>query len=166
MPITSSQIIEDSQQADGRRWVTEEHTAGTGKTYKVTYLAEATTDINTVMAARVAGMNQSLIDTEISKYLGRIEDGLNVIGLDYTETTQTYRALQFLKWAKDMVVIKNFQALRFAYLVIDPYTEIQINNLLAGTIFENKADKIKAWVLKIKAMDLAMIDGADAAGEV
>ena len=109
MPITSSQISEDSQQADGRRWVTEEHTSGTGKTYRVVYLAESESDIAVVMVARVSGIDQSLIDTEILKYLNRIEQGLNVIGLTYTETAQKFRVLQFLLWAKDRIKEKNFE---------------------------------------------------------
>lgn len=166
MPIVSSQITEDSQQADGRRWITEEHTAGTGKMYRVTYLAESGTDINSVMSARVSGINQSLIDTEISKYLDKIENGENVIDLEYPETTQAYRALQFLLWGKEQIKTKNFDSLKWAYLVTDPYTESQINGLMEGTIFENKADKIQAWVEKIRDMKLAMVDAETAAGEV
>lgn len=166
MPITSSEIIEDSEQADGRRRITEKHTAATGKEYLVSYLAESTTDESAVMAARVSGINQSLKDTEVAKYINRIENGLNVIGETYSETTQKYRAYFFLTWAKDMVKDENFQALRYAYLVIDPYTETQINTLMKGTQFEGKADKIKLWVAKIKDMKLAMDDSATAAGEV
>jgi len=166
MPITSSEIIEDSEQADGRRWVTEEHTAGTGKLYKVTYLAEATTNIVAVMNARVPGIDQSLIDTEISRYLSRIEQGLNVIGETYNETTQAYRAKQFLLWAKDMVQNNTLEPLRYAWKVTKPYTEAQKNVLLDGTAFENKADKIKLWEGKLKDMDTAMTESEAAAGEV
>ena len=166
MPIASSKITEDSRQADGRRWITEEHIAGTGKQYRVTYMAESGIDVSTAMNARVPGMNQSLIDAEVAKYIDRIENGLNVIGLDYEETTQKYRALQFLLWAKEMVKEENFQALRFAYMTIDPYTETQIDNLMTGTVFEGKAANIKLWVAKIKDMKLAMDDAGSAAGEV
>ena len=166
MPITSSQIIEDSAQADGRRWVTEEHTARTGKTYRVTYLAESTTNITTVMNARVPGINQSLIDTEISKYLDRIENGLTVIGETYNETSQTVRALYFLHWAKEMIQNKTLEPLRYAWKVTESYTAAQINNLLSGTQFENKADKIKLWEAKLKTMDTEMTAASVAAEEV
>jgi len=166
MPVTLSQIIEDSEQADGRRWITEEHTASTGQKHRVTYLCPAGVNAETIMNNRVDNIDQQLIETEIAIYLDRIEEGKNVIGLNYVETTQKYRALQFLLWGKEMIQDENFQALRWAYLVIDPYTETQINTLMAGTAFANKADKIKAWVLKIKDMKLAMNDTETAAGEV
>ena len=164
MPITSSQITEDSQQADARRWITEEHTDSTGKIWPVSYLATATADIEAIMNARVAHVDARLMAHEISEYLHRIENGENVIGATYTETTQTYRALKFLEWAKQMIANENFQALRFAHLVTDPYSETQINTLLAGTQFEGKADKIKILVDKFREMAVSM-DASIIAGE-
>jgi hypothetical protein len=165
MPITISELIEDSLQADGRRWITEQHTAATGKTYRVNYLAESSTDVNPVMIARVPGINQSLIDTEIAKYLDRVEQGLNTVGLPYTETVIQYRVLQFILWLKENVKVRNFDTVQWAYLVTDPHSEAQINGLLVGTEFEGKADVIKLWTAKIKDMKLAM-DDAETAGEV
>lgn len=165
MPIISSKIIEDSTQGNKRR-ITEQHTDSVGKNHLVSYMCESDFNVTAAMDSRVAHINQQLIDSEIASYIDRIENGLNVIGEAYTETTQKYRALQFLLWAKDMVKQKNFQALQYANLVIDPYSETQINTLLEGTQFENKADKIKTWILKIKDMKSAIDDNAIAAGDV
>ena len=166
MPIVSSQITEDSRQADGRRWITEKHTDSVGKAYQVKYLAESDTDVNVVMSARVSAMDQMLIDTEIAVYLDRIENGLDVIGETYIETVQADRALRFLEWAKELIRNNTLEPLRYAWKVTEPFTETQINNLLSGTAFANKADKIKLWETRLKAMDVEMLAASVAAGEV
>ena len=164
--ITSSQIIEDSLQADGRRWVTEQHISAIGNKYSVTYLCEAGVNAETVMDARVPQINQQLKDTEIAVYLNDIENGVNVIGETYNETSQAVRALHFLYWAKDNIQANTLEPLRYAWKVTEPYTIAQINGLLSGTQFENKADKIKLWEAKLKSMDLEMTAASEAAGEV
>lgn len=166
MPITSSQITEDSQQADGRRWITELHTDSINREWPINYLAAASTDAVAVMNARVSSVNDRLIDSEIAEYLRKIENGENVIGLTYTETTQKYRALQFLLWAKERIKEKDFDSLQYAYLVTDPYTEAQINILLEGTEFAGKADKVKIWADKLRDMKTAMTDAELAAEDV
>lgn len=166
MPVTSSEIIEDSKQADGRRWITEKHFTSTGQDRLITYLAEAKADAKSIMLKRVSNIDQQLIDQEISQYINKIEKGENVIGLKYTETTQKERASKFLEWAKEKIDEEDFNALRYAHRVIDPYSEKQINGLLAETDYENKADKVKTWVQKIKDMKLAMDESVIAAEEV
>ncbi len=155
MPITTSKIIEDSIQADGRRWITEQHTNSVDEILKVTYLADADLDVMVRMNNRIPNINQQLIDQEINQYLNRIEKGEKVIGLDYPETTREERTINFLEWGKQMIKEENFQALKHVHLVVDPYSEAQINGLLEGTKYENKADKIKSWVLKIDDMNIA-----------
>ena len=51
--IIASEIIEDSPQVDGRRYITELHTDSVKGELRFTYLAGAATDANAVMAARV-----------------------------------------------------------------------------------------------------------------
>lgn len=162
MTITSSQIIEDSPQADGRRWIAEEHTDSIGKKHRVNYMAELGADILTIMAGRIAGMNESLVEQEYSWYLNLIEEGKNVVGLTYTETTQTQRAIRFLQWAKEKALSGDHQSLRYAYQIIDQFTEAQIDGLLGA----GKGVKVKAWAEKIRSMKQYMDESATAAGEV
>lgn len=156
MPIVLSEIIEDSHQTDGRRWITEEHTAGTGKTYRVTYLAESGTSVETVMAARVSGLDQSLVDTEIARFMQRVEDGLDINGISYAETTNKVRLVALLDWLKLNIKERNFDPVQWAYLVFDPYTEAQIGGVLTDTVYEGREADVKSWIAKIKAMKLAM----------
>lgn len=60
MAITSSQIIEDRVQIDGRRHVTEEHITDGGKVLHVFYLAESGEDELVVMAARVKSLEDQV----------------------------------------------------------------------------------------------------------
>jgi hypothetical protein len=162
MPVISSQITEDSIQADSRRWVTEEHIDSTVETHQIIYLAEFGADITTTMNNRVSQIDENLFDEEINFYLNRIEQGKNVIDLDYTETTQSERAIKFLKWAKAKALAGDHQALRYACLIIDEYTEVQIDNLLGA----GKGAKVKTWAEKIRAMAISMNESEVAAGDI
>jgi len=46
MPIVSSEILEDSQQADGRRLITEKHTDSNGVDHKIVYIVNAGVDVS------------------------------------------------------------------------------------------------------------------------
>lgn len=162
MPIISSQIIEDSEQADGRRWVTEEHADSNGESYRVPYLTLSGANVTVNMNAMIVKINERLVERELSRYLHRIEQGKNIIGLPYTETTQTQRAIEFLKWAKQKALDHDHQALRYAHNIIDQFTEAQIDGLLGI----GKGAKVKAWAEKIRAMKLAMDESEVAAEEV
>jgi|GEM_PF-6650443 len=162
MPIISSNIIADSKQADGRRWVTEEHVDSGGVGHRVTYMSGAQADAESAMNARVASVDESLSESEISRYINRIERGLNVVGLDYTETDQAQRALRFMRWAKEKAQSGDHGALRYAHLIIDQFTEGQIDALLGA----GKGAKVKAWAEKLRNMKQSMDESAVAAGEV
>lgn len=73
MAITSSTIIEDRAQIDGRRWITERHVDSQGQSYFVVYMADAGLDAQAEMANRVAAfaarLKQNEIDREIAKAL-------------------------------------------------------------------------------------------------
>ena len=55
--ITSSQIISDSPQADGRRYITEQHVDNIKGGLRFLYLGLSNTDAAAVMAARVIQYN-------------------------------------------------------------------------------------------------------------
>ena len=111
---------------------------------------------------RVDHRNDRLKKQEIQRYLNRIEKGENVIGLDYEETTQPERAIEFLKWAKVKAIEGDHQALRYAVNLIDQFTETQIDNLLGI----GKGAKVKAWAEKLRDMSTAMDESTIAAGGV
>lgn len=60
MPVTSSAIVEDRAQRDGRRAITERHRTDTGRVLDVSYLAEANADVAARMNARVADIDAEL----------------------------------------------------------------------------------------------------------
>ena len=64
MTITSSEIVANDLQADGRRYIRERHTDDTGDTHDAYYLAKVGTDHNAVMLARVAGIEAQIAETE------------------------------------------------------------------------------------------------------
>ena len=61
MRIVSSQIVEDSPQIDGRRWVREVHTDDAGLMHEFAYLAEAASNVSAIMAARAADLPDQLL---------------------------------------------------------------------------------------------------------
>lgn len=74
--ITSSVIVEDAAQKDGRRYITERHTDHVGGTYEVRYIALAAADVNATMTARVATIEAELAENEIRKNLDNaVSDG-------------------------------------------------------------------------------------------
>lgn len=64
--IVSSVIVEDSAQIDGRRYIRERHTDSFGVVMEVLYLGAANTNAAAVMAARVASLEESQKQNEIS----------------------------------------------------------------------------------------------------
>lgn len=65
--VISSVIVEDSVQADGRRWIRERHTDQAGKIYEFAYLALASDNVTTMMNARIASINAGMVADEIQK---------------------------------------------------------------------------------------------------
>lgn len=162
MPIVSSRIKEEIKQEEGRRQIIEEHIDSTGEKHFVNYTADEFVDIENLMKNRVEKINEYLVEKEINEYLYKISNGENVIGLVYTETTQKQRVNQFLIWVKEKFLEGDFQTLKYAYQVIDQFTEEQIDELLD----DSKGKKVKILAEKIKAMNQAMDDSLNAVMEV
>jgi len=55
--VTSSTIIQNDLQVDGRRWITELHVDTVQGDLYFTYLAQPTDDVDAIMAARAAAIN-------------------------------------------------------------------------------------------------------------
>jgi len=61
MLIVLSGIVSDRSQRDGRRKVCERHETDTGNVIDVAYLADKDADVQAVMDARVAGLNEQFV---------------------------------------------------------------------------------------------------------
>lgn len=71
MPIVSSSFALDVHtQVDGRRYVTETHTLNEGGPIVISYLAEAGTDYQAVLDARVPVLDAVLADEEAAGLMG------------------------------------------------------------------------------------------------
>lgn len=75
MAISSSIIIEDSAQPDGRRWIRERHTDHLGATHDVVYMAESATNASEVMSNRVASILSQLKQAEINANMAKALNG-------------------------------------------------------------------------------------------
>ena len=76
MAITSSTIIEDIAQVDGRRHVCERHVDHAGLIHFIRYMAEAAANISATMAARVASIEAELKERELRRAVrAALEDG-------------------------------------------------------------------------------------------
>lgn len=65
MPVVSSTHTLGGVQADGRRWVIEDHTDGMGKHHFAEYLAADGTDYVSIRTARAAQITLQLADQEL-----------------------------------------------------------------------------------------------------
>ena len=70
MPIVSSTHSVGHQQADGRRYVTEQHTDDIGAVIVVEYLAADGADYVTARDARASAMNTALAEREATELIG------------------------------------------------------------------------------------------------
>lgn len=70
MPIVSSTHVVGQAQVDGRRYVTESHTDGTGAVRQVEYLAAVGTDYAAVRDARALVIADQLADEEAAQEFG------------------------------------------------------------------------------------------------
>ena len=72
MAVTSSVVIVEGPQIDGRRWVREVHSDAQGVAQIIDYLgaSDAATTAQGIANARVAGLNLSLADAEALEKVG------------------------------------------------------------------------------------------------
>lgn len=88
MPIVSSEIIEDSPQADGRRWITEQHVDQLGLAYEFRYLADADADPAGRLASRAAELDAELTAVEIAANLSAVLADGPAAQLTFSYSTQ------------------------------------------------------------------------------
>lgn len=115
MPIISSVIDQDSAQADGRRAIRELHTDHVGKQYPVQYLAASDFNASAALSARVAILEQTLNQAEISANVAQI----SAVGSLASPTLVYSTAAQ------------NFAALRVAYQTASRIEAVMIGDFLS-----------------------------------
>jgi hypothetical protein len=72
MPIVTSVVLEDLPQADGRRWIREQHTDQVNRLHVRSYLVAAGVNVSDTFPATTALLNQSLKEWEFAENLGLI----------------------------------------------------------------------------------------------
>lgn len=96
MSITSSQIITDQAQADGRRHILERHTDHLSVLHHVSYLAEVGTNANTVLAARVPFILEQLKAHEINANIATALNAGLVFTFNHSTVAENRTALREL----------------------------------------------------------------------
>jgi len=104
MPVTSSSYTVGNALPDGRVQVYETHSTPKGP-YTASYLAEVTDDKDAILAARVAGINETLKAWEFSEVIMSAPAVLNLV-----EQTGAQLAARFWERAKEA-----FKTDKFAY---------------------------------------------------
>jgi hypothetical protein len=97
MPIVSSVLTQDeSAQRDGRYRVYEVHTDHLGFLYTFSWLSDANTNANAVMAARVVTLLESLKDREINSNVSEIlaNGSLATPVLNYSTAAENFSVLR------------------------------------------------------------------------
>lgn len=72
MAITASSLVALTPLADGRRYVTEQHTDQDGLIHRLTYLAGALDNLQATLTARATQLFADLVDRELERNLQRI----------------------------------------------------------------------------------------------
>jgi len=67
--VSSTYVLDDHQQIDGRTFVRELHTGSDGIVYPVTYRAAVGADYTAIMNERAAAMNEQLAQEEFERLL-------------------------------------------------------------------------------------------------
>ena len=94
--ITSSTIIEDSIQADGRRFIRERHTDHLGVFHEISYLAESTANAETAMTARVTQIVEQLKQAEINANMSKALNAELVFTFNHSTVAENRTALREL----------------------------------------------------------------------
>lgn len=145
MAITSSAIIEDRAQIDGRRWITERHTDNLGIQRFVQYLAEAGADVQAAMSERLTQFIADIKKREIDRAIANaLEDGPAVSPtLNWNTNTEFGLALrEFYKTANQR------NACRIGWYV----TQFNLTDNQLRTFFGLTAGQVTAARAKLNAL--------------
>lgn len=152
--MVTSEIVEDSPQADGRRHVRERHVDSVGAVYRVSYLAEQPDDVEAIAAARAPLLIEQSEQAEIRRNLDNaLSDDVPAPTTLYTTSQQTGLALREL-WKESI----GRDAYRIAWYVnsfgLNDAQLMAFFGLTAGQLPAAKA-KLTAFSAEYDAMQLA-----------
>lgn len=85
MPLVASEIREDATQRDGRRYIREVHTDHAGREHVVSYLAEADTDAQAVLAVHAATVADSLVESEFQSLVAHTFAGKSLLTFPFAD---------------------------------------------------------------------------------
>ena len=161
MAIVSSTIISQNTQIDGRVYVREKHVDHLTKEYFIEYLADLGEDINANLATHAAQIWQNLIDSEIEKRVGELEQGIlaspGIWDGQYAEKLTIVKRL--VKRALRMETIDAFKALTLMDWVFSTYTVAQIAAFLGVSSTVVNAVKTRFTNIKNNIKPLVDTDG-------
>jgi len=98
MAIASSEIIEDSPQADGRRFIGFKFVFHTGQEVIRCFLAAADYDKNAGLIEMIPLIEAYMIKEEEQKVLGEVEAGLNPMDITVSHTTIQKSHRKLIRW--------------------------------------------------------------------
>ena len=67
--VSSTYVVDNHAQIDGRRYVVETHTLNVGNPVVIEYLAAVDADYGSILSARVAQIDASLAETEADQII-------------------------------------------------------------------------------------------------
>ena len=88
MGIISSEIIEDSLQAHGQRYIRERHVDHLGREYLFSYTAAKDVDAKQIMTDRIPGIQIYLAEYELGGVLKKIESSIAWYPLEFATNEQ------------------------------------------------------------------------------
>lgn len=131
MGIINSQIIEDSIQTDGRRWITERHTDHLGQFHTITYMADPEFDATAAMNNRVTSIENKLAESEAESSIARTEIGEDPLNMSFEFCTQKQAVKKIIRWAMNHKNPKTFLLLKNLYEYLKTnYNNSQLANFL------------------------------------
>ncbi len=156
MPIVSSEIVEDSLQANNRRALRERHVDHLGNEYIRSSKIDASVDVNLKLAEGATFIQNDLENSETQKYLDMASSGIEIdptTNPDYVSKANLLRALirqAFLEAGH----ITAFSIIA----IIDSLTDTQIKNAVG--IDQAKVNKIRNRVTNLKLIRTAIENDA------
>lgn len=144
MSITVSQIITDSAQIDGRRYIRERHTDHLGVTHDIAYLAEAGTNANDIMMARQSFIVERLRQSEIQANLSKALNAELVFTFNHSTVAENRTALREL-----FKVATKWELMTLGWVI----NELALSDNQLKLIFEVNDAQLPA--LKAKLVDIS-----------
>lgn len=154
MSIVSSELTEETAQADGRFWVEERHTDHVAVVHVIRYLAGVGLDVEAVLAARAGTLEIELAQTEINEILQIIfRDGSESVFIPVHATEQN---------AKETVRSAYINATGIDAIMIGDFMSMQSDATLQGLfdIDQTETDTLRADYLTPQAAEAAFIRAA------